>query len=913
MTQPRFFVPEVVQTSAMDCGPASLKALLEGFGISVSYGRLREACQTEVDGTSIDTIEQISVQLGLKAEQVMLPADHLLLEETSALPALVVVRLPSGFTHFVIAWSRQGGFIQVMDPSKGRSWMTEKNFLTELFIHQHPVSTGDWREWAGTDGFLKPLHRRLNDLQFAPLIVDDVLARALEDPSWRGLAALDATTRMTTALVRAQGLERGDQAAAVLLRFFENARTCQTLDDLLVPDAYWFVTPKTNGRLIPSAPAELVLRGVVLIRVAGVREPANAGMLKEVGSPEPPPLSADLVAALDEPPLQPEKVIWKALRQDGILVPGVMVVALFMAAVAVTIEAFLLQGVMGLTIGLPMVEQRVIIGGAIFVFVVVLLALEIATVSVDQRIGRRLETRLRIAILEKIPRLGDRYFHSRLMSDMAMRAHDLHELRRLPELGMDLLQTGFQLLFTLIGVILLDPRSLPLALLFTVVFAAVVYVTDLIQNERQMRLLTHLGALSRFFLDALLGLVPVRLHGAERAMRREHESLLTEWSRASLDMWRMITLLGEISGVLYLVFSVTILLNAIGAKGNPPNIFLLFYWTLNLPVLAQTLFKQYLEYPLLRNDLLRLLEVLDAPDETPAAAPSSSNANSDTPAPPATEKNLRRRSGVAVQMNKVMVKAGGHTILHDIDLKIKPGEQIAIVGPSGAGKSSLVGILLGWHKPSEGACVVDGALLDGEHLPDLRRETASVDPMVQLWNRALLENINYGNGDQLSHPGGVVQDADLLSILEHLPDGMQTFLGESGGLVSGGEGQRVRFARALNREGVRLAILDEPFRGLDREKRRALLAVARKYWKGATLLCCTHDVAETLDFDRVLVIENGRIIEDAEPADLARTRSRYRAMLDAEQSVRKKLWEGPQWRRLWLADGILNENGKKSR
>jgi ABC-type bacteriocin/lantibiotic exporter with double-glycine peptidase domain len=70
----RWVVPEVVQTSAMDCGPAALKCILEGFGIPVSYGRLREACQTYVDGTSIDTMEEVAVQLGLDAEQIMLPA-----------------------------------------------------------------------------------------------------------------------------------------------------------------------------------------------------------------------------------------------------------------------------------------------------------------------------------------------------------------------------------------------------------------------------------------------------------------------------------------------------------------------------------------------------------------------------------------------------------------------------------------------------------------------------------------------------------------------------------------------------------------------------------------------------------------------------------------------------------------------
>jgi ATP-binding cassette subfamily B protein len=115
----RFFAPEVVQTSAMDCGPAALKSILEGFGIPVSYGRLREACQTDVDGTSIDTLEDIALQLGLEAEQIMIPADYILLNEAQALPAIVVVRLPNGLTHFLVVWSRVGNFLQVMDPATG--------------------------------------------------------------------------------------------------------------------------------------------------------------------------------------------------------------------------------------------------------------------------------------------------------------------------------------------------------------------------------------------------------------------------------------------------------------------------------------------------------------------------------------------------------------------------------------------------------------------------------------------------------------------------------------------------------------------------------------------------------------------------------------------------------------------------
>jgi ATP-binding cassette subfamily B protein len=263
----------------------------------------------------------------------------------------------------------------------------------------------------------------------------------------------------------------------------------------------------------------------------------------------------------------------------------------------------------------------------------------------------------------------------------------------------------------------------------------------------------------------------------------------------------------------------------------------------------------------------------------------------------------------------VSVRAAGHTILQGIDLEIAPGGQVAIVGPSGAGKSTLVGTLLGWHRPASGEIRIDGEPLTGERLARLRRETAWVDPAVHIWNRSLLDNLRYGAEGNALDPGTAaapaidqaIREADLAAVLRKLPEGLQTPLGEGGGLVSGGEGQRVRLARALHRPGVRLAILDEPFRGLDRDQRRELLARARRLWRGATLLCVTHDVGETLAFARVLVVEGGRIVEDGRPEDLAaRPGSRYRALLDAEQDVREDLWKSAVWRRLRMERGHLS-------
>src|SRR5687768_16121369 len=211
----RLIVPEVVQTSAMDCGPASLKCLLEGFDISVSYGRLREACQTDVDGTSIDTMEEIAGQLGLEAEQIMVPADHVLLPESGVLPAITVVRLAQGTTHFVVAWRSHGPVIQLMDPGTGRRWPTRDKFLADLYIHEMRVPAATWLEWAQSDEFLGAFGRRLANLGIPAGTKKGMIDAALAESGWRPIAALDAATRMTESIVRSGGLARGRHVSRV--------------------------------------------------------------------------------------------------------------------------------------------------------------------------------------------------------------------------------------------------------------------------------------------------------------------------------------------------------------------------------------------------------------------------------------------------------------------------------------------------------------------------------------------------------------------------------------------------------------------------------------------------------------------------------------------------------------------------
>jgi ATP-binding cassette subfamily B protein len=188
-----------------------------------------------------------------------------------------------------------------------------------------------------------------------------------------------------------------------------------------------------------------------------------------------------------------------------------------------------------------------------------------------------------------------------------------------------------------------------------------------------------------------------------------------------------------------------------------------------------------------------------------------------------------------------------------------------------------------------------------------------VDPSVYLWNRSLAANLAFGL--PAADAGAVdlasaMRDADLEDVARRLPRGAETPLGEAGGLLSGGEGQRVRFGRGVLRPQPALVILDEPFRGLARDQRAALLARARRLWSDATLLCVTHDIAETERFARVLVIADGKIVEDGAPGALrARPESRYAALLQAEERVRASSWAAAAWRKLRLEGGRISGGG----
>jgi hypothetical protein len=251
----------------MDCGPAALLAIAAGFGLDCDQGALRAACQVGRDGTSIDTLEAVAVEMGLDAEQIVVPVDHLMERAACCLPAILVVVRSGGTTHFVVAWHRHGSFVQVMDPAAGRGWLAARGLLAQTYRHGLRMPAGAWREWAGSPAFLGPLGTQLRSLGLTRAQATSQLATAQDDPGWRSLAALDASARWVRSLAGAGSVRRGGEARRLLGAVWERSQDDRGGRGAAPPDS-WTVSAAPGGA---GPEAELVFTCAVLLRVRGRR------------------------------------------------------------------------------------------------------------------------------------------------------------------------------------------------------------------------------------------------------------------------------------------------------------------------------------------------------------------------------------------------------------------------------------------------------------------------------------------------------------------------------------------------------------------------------------------------------------------------------------------------------------------
>ncbi|MGK5033726.1 lipid A export permease/ATP-binding protein MsbA [Janthinobacterium sp. LB3P118] len=226
-------------------------------------------------------------------------------------------------------------------------------------------------------------------------------------------------------------------------------------------------------------------------------------------------------------------------------------------------------------------------------------------------------------------------------------------------------------------------------------------------------------------------------------------------------------------------------------------------------------------------------------------------------------KPLAGRSKGRIEFKDVRFAYPGHQepALRHIDLSIAPGQTVAFVGMSGGGKSTLVSLLPGFYSASSGEILLDGQNIDAIALTSLRSQIAMVSQQVVLFDDTLAANIAYGDASPDRQRVEAAAAAAFLSdVIDGLPDGLETRLGDNGSRLSGGQRQRVAIARAIYKDAP-ILILDEATSALDTEAERAVQAALEHLMQGKTTLVIAHRLSTIERADRIVVLSHGKIME----------------------------------------------------
>ncbi|MDX2289905.1 MAG: ABC transporter transmembrane domain-containing protein [Hyphomicrobiaceae bacterium] len=223
--------------------------------------------------------------------------------------------------------------------------------------------------------------------------------------------------------------------------------------------------------------------------------------------------------------------------------------------------------------------------------------------------------------------------------------------------------------------------------------------------------------------------------------------------------------------------------------------------------------------------------------------------------------------------------------LADVSFRVAPGETVALVGPSGAGKTTVLSLLLRFYDPAAGRVTIDGVNIADLDLAALRRQIALVPQDVALFADTVSENIRYGNegaSDAEVRAAAVSAQAD--EFIRALPQGYNTRLGERGVTLSGGQRQRIAIARAILKNAP-ILLLDEATSALDAESELAVQTALEGVMAGRTTLVIAHRLATVKKADRILVIDDGRVVEEGTHRQLAERGGIYGRLAELQFGV----------------------------
>jgi ATP-binding cassette subfamily B protein len=416
-------------------------------------------------------------------------------------------------------------------------------------------------------------------------------------------------------------------------------------------------------------------------------------------------------------------------------------------------------------------------------------------------------------------------------------------------------------------------QSVPLYVVCLLVFVAI-YVTFAYLSFRRVGELNKIeaeteNARSGRLADAVTNILAVKSYGREPDEQRGFRAACQKVFNASRNIMRYVI---KLDVAFALINTSILVLIAIFLVGGPSwfsipiaTMVLIVTYTYSVNDRLWDINNIFRGYNRAVGDAYEMTKILDLPDDVKDA-------------PDAPDLAVER-GGVRFDDISFTHADGKETVFRHLDLEIESGQRVGLVGRSGSGKTTLIKLLLRFADVDKGAVMIDGQNVADVTQASLHHNIAYVPQETTLFHRTIAENIAYGNPkatkEQIIH---AAKQANAWEFIKDLPKGLDTLTGERGVKLSGGQRQRVAIARAILKDAP-ILLLDEATASLDTESEKLIQEALSRLMKGRTSIVIAHRLSTVAELDRIIVLDDGEIIEDDTHANLI-----------AEGGIYAKLW-----------------------